>query len=287
MKPALVHWCCQDFSTDWDIERTCRTALDLGCSAVELVSTQDYPALANHGLACPMCQIDTGGEPPFLRGFNNPENWERLARITRETILLAAGFGFPNVICFTGYDNENPDDPQSPAIDPSTGAERCAEGLTPLAKFAALHGVTLCLEMLNTRVMDHPMKGHPGYQGDHIDYCAGIVKRVGSPAMKLLFDCYHIQVMDGDLIRRIQTHAALIGHVHIAGNPGRAEPDASQEINYAAVLRALAETGYHGYVGLEFLPTGDPIAGLRQAIELCRTSSINPNNTHEKQHVTL
>lgn len=279
MKPALVHWCCQDFGAGWDTERICRTALDLGCTAVELVPAQDYPILAKHGLSCPMCQIDTGGEPPFLRGFNNPDNWDRLAAITRETILLASKFGFPNVICFTGYDRENPNDPQSSLIDRKTGADRCVEGLSPLADFAASHGVTLCLEMLNSRVKDHPMKGHPGYQGDHIDYCAEIVNRIGSPSMKLLFDCYHIQVMDGDLIRRIQTHAGLIGHVHVAGNPGRAEPDDSQEIHYAAVLRALAETGYHGYVGLEFLPTRDPVEGLRQAIELCRNSSINKNKT--------
>jgi hydroxypyruvate isomerase len=122
---------------------------------------------------------------------------------------------------------------------------------------------------LNTRDDTHPMKGHPGYQGDKLDYVAQIIRAVGSPNMKLLFDIYHVQIMDGDLIRRIEETKDIIGHVHTAGNPGRAELDANQEINYPAVMRKLLEIDYHGFVGQEFIPIGDPMKGLIKAVELC------------------
>ena len=123
--------------------------------------------------------------------------------------------------------------------------------------------------MLNTRDDTHPMKGHPGYQGDHTDYCIDIIKRVGSPYLKLLFDIYHVQIMDGDVIRRIHQYKDYIGHVHTAGNPGRAELDDHQEIAYKPIMEALVEVGYQGYVGQEFIPTRDPLQGLREAVALC------------------
>ena len=129
--------------------------------------------------------------------------------------------------------------------------------------------MTLALEMLNTRDASHPMKGHPGYQGDHTDYVMEIIKRVGSPSLKLLFDIYHVQIMDGDVIRRIGELKDAIAHVHTAGNPGRGELDHRQEINYPPIMRALLAAGYTGYVGQEFIPTGDPMKGLRQAVALC------------------
>jgi hydroxypyruvate isomerase len=113
------------------------------------------------------------------------------------------------------------------------------------------------------------MKGHPGYQGDDIDYCAGIIRRVDSPHAKLLFDVYHVAIMNGDVIRRLRQYAPWIGHIHVAGVPGRAELDGTQEINYSAIMRTLVETGYQGYVGHEFIPTRDPDLGLAQAVELC------------------
>jgi hydroxypyruvate isomerase len=122
--------------------------------------------------------------------------------------------------------------------------------------------------MLNSRVKEN-MKGHPGYQGDHTDYCVEILKQVGSPRLKLLFDVYHVQIMDGDIIARIRKYADWIAHVHTAGNPGRCELDAKQEINYAPVMKALTEVGYTGYTGHEFIPTRDPLAGLTEAIKTC------------------
>jgi hydroxypyruvate isomerase len=113
------------------------------------------------------------------------------------------------------------------------------------------------------------MKGHPGYQGDNLDYCAEIVKRVGSPNVKLLFDIYHVEIMNGDVIRRLRQYHDIVGHVHTAGNPGRGELDDRQEIHYAGVMRTLVELGYHGYVGQEFIPTREPLEGLTQAVALC------------------
>ena len=138
-----------------------------------------------------------------------------------------------------------------------------------LAPIAEKLGVTICLEHLNTRDGSHPMKGHPGYQGDDIDYVANIVRRVGSPRVRLLFDFYHVQIMNGDLMRRLEENMDVIGHIHTAGNPGRCELDENQEINYPPLLRKLVELGYKGYVGHEFIPTRDPLAGLTQAIHVC------------------
>ena len=143
------------------------------------------------------------------------------------------------------------------------------KALKQLAPYAEQNGIIVCLEHLNSRDGSHPMKGHPGYQGDDLDLVVEILRRVGSPYVKLLFDIYHVQVMHGDVIRRMRQVADFIGHVHTAGNPGRGELDDRQEIHYPGVMRALKETGYSGFVGHEFIPTGDPVKGLSQAIQLC------------------
>ena len=163
----------------------------------------------------------------------------------------------------------DPDDPNSAELSLEEGAKNCVEGLKQVIGHAEEKGINLCLEMLNSRDDSHPMKGHPGYQGDHTDYCIDIIKAVGSERMKLLYDIYHVQIMDGDLIRRIQQHKEYIGHVHTAGNPGRAELDDKQEILYPPVMKALLEIGYEGYVGQEFIPTRDATEGLREAVSLC------------------
>ena len=138
-----------------------------------------------------------------------------------------------------------------------------------LARHAEKVGVTVCIEHLNSRVSDHPMKGHPGYQGDDIDWVASLVRQVDSPKLKILFDVYHVQIMHGDVVRRLEALKDVIGHVHTAGNPGRGELDDNQEINYPPVMRKLVDIGYKGYVGHEFIPTRDPLAGLKQAVSLC------------------
>jgi hydroxypyruvate isomerase len=208
-------------------------------------------------------------DPPFVKGFNNPAYHEEILAVTKKTIDQCADVGVKTVIAFTGYKWRQADDPQSGEIPPEEGADNCVKGLKNLCGYAEKKGVNVAMEILNTRASDHPMKGHPGYQGDDTDYVMDIVQRVGSPSMKILFDIYHVQIMNGDVIRRIHQYKDYIGHVHTAGNPGRKELDESQEINFKGIMLALLEAGYDGFVGHEFIPTGDPMQGLRQACALC------------------
>jgi hydroxypyruvate isomerase len=154
-------------------------------------------------------------------------------------------------------------------IDPDEGLKNCVAGFKRVVGYAEKKQINLAIEMLNTRASDHPMKGHPGYQGDHVDYCMDIIRQVGSPRLGLLFDIYHVQIMDGDIIRRIRQCGEAIKHVHTAGNPGRGELDETQEINFPPIMKALIDIGYQGFVGHEFIPTRDPLAGLTQAVRLC------------------
>ena len=142
-------------------------------------------------------------------------------------------------------------------------------GFKKIVGYAEKKKVNLCIEHLNTRDDSHPMKGHPGYQGDDLDWLAAILRKVGSPRLRLLFDVYHVQIMHGDVIRRLEQTKDILGHVHTAGNPGRGELDDTQEINYPPIMRKLLEIKYTGYVGQEFIPTRNPLEGLRQAMKLC------------------
>ena len=265
IKQSIVHWC---FAKHWDVEQTARIAKDLGCRSVELVTPEHWPTLKKYGL---VCAIAPNGMPgaPFKRGLNNPAFQPEVIARTTEAIEACAAGGCPSVIAFNGYKFLDPEDAKSGEISAGEGADNCVKALKQLAPHAEKHRVNICLEMLNSRDGTDPMKGHPGYQGDHTDYCAEILRRVGSPRVKLLFDIYHVQIMDGDHIRRIRELKELIGHVHTAGNPGRGELDETQEINYPPIMRALLEIGYDGYVGQEFVPTRDPLAGLRQAVAWC------------------
>lgn len=257
IKQSVVQWC---FGDHWDVPQTIQVAKALGCRSVELIAPRYFPMLKENGLECAIASVDMSPDPPFAKGFNNPKHRDKVLQATRDAIDACAEHGFKRVICFTGMSDGIPDD---------EGADNCVEGFKQIVGYAEKKGVTLCLEMLNTRDDSHPMKGHPGYQGNHTDYCIDIIKRVGSPNLKLLFDIYHVQIMDGDVIRRIRQHKEYLGHIHTAGNPGRGELDDSQEINYPPIMRALLEVGYDGFVGQEFIPTRDPLAGLRQAVELC------------------
>jgi hydroxypyruvate isomerase len=253
LRQSLVHWCYKDH---WpDVEQFARNAKDLGCHSVELIPPEHWPVLKKHGLTCAIASSHG-----FVKGFNNPKHWPECTDILTKRIEACADAGFPSVITFTGMrEKDIPDD---------VGARNCVEGYKKVVGYAEKKNVTLCLEMLNSRV-DATMKGHPGYQGDHTDYCIDIIKRVGSPRLKLLFDVYHVQIMDGDVIARIRQHKEYIGHVHTAGVPGRGELDDRQEVNYPAVMRAIADAGIKAYVGQEFIPTRDPMEGLRQACEVC------------------
>ena len=268
IRQSIVFWCFNVAGDKWDVEQQCQIAKQLGCQSVELVEPKDFPILKKHGL---VCAITPNGMPgaPFVKGLNNLDYHDEVITRTKETMDAVAAAGFPSVIAFNGFKWRNAEDPTSGEISLDEGAKNCVTGLKKLAAYGEEKGVTVCVEMLNTRDDSHPMKGHPGYQGDHMDYVADIVKQVGSPRVKLLFDIYHVQIMDGDVIRRIQQYADLIGHVHTAGNPGRGELDNKQEINFPACMQALVDVGYRGFVGQEFIPTRDPLQGLTEAVSLC------------------
>ncbi len=268
VKQSIVYWCFNARGEKWGVEKVCAVATDLGCQSVEIIGPEDWPALKRHGLTCAIAPNGMPGAP-FMRGFNNPKFHDELHDRTGKMIDQCADAHVPNVISFVGYKWTDPDDPKSPAIATDDALANCVKGLKTLALHAEKKGVTVCVEHLNTRDDTDPMKGHPGYQGDDIDFVADVIRRVGSPRVKLLFDIYHVQVMHGDLIRRIDRLKDLIGHVHTAGAPGRGELDDKQEINYPAVIRKLLDAGYTGYVGQEFIPTRDPLAGLKQAVAVC------------------
>lgn len=257
IKQSIVHWC---FEKHWNIEETAKIAKKLGCQSIELVAPDTWPTLKKYDLTCAIATIDMAPDPPFVKGFNNPKYWPQVMKATKDAIDASAANGVKNVICFTGM---------AEGLSDEEGAANCVKGFKQIIGHAEKNKVNLCLEMLNTRDDTHPMKGHPGYQGDHTDYCIDIIKKVGSPRMKLLFDIYHVQIMDGDIIRRLKQHKEYIGHIHTAGNPGRAELDDTQEINYPPIMRTLLDINYDGFVGQEFIPTGDPLAGLTQAVKLC------------------
>jgi sugar phosphate isomerase/epimerase len=268
IKQSLVYWCFNMTGDQWDLEKTCQVAKDLGCPSIELAGPETWPTLKKHGLICALAPNGMPGAP-FMRGLNNPAYQPEVIARTTEMIDACAAAGFPSVIAFTGYKWRDADDPKSGEISLEEGADNCVKGLKQLASLAEKKGVTINLEHLNTRDDSHPMKGHPGYQGDDIDYVANIVRRVGSPRVKLLYDFYHVQVMNGDLIRRVEQCKDVIGHIHVAGCPGRGELDDSQEINFPPLMRKLLDIGYEGYVGQEFIPTREALAGLTQAVKLC------------------
>lgn len=252
IRQSIVYWC---FKKYWSFEETAKLAKKLGVQSIELADPELWPILKNYDLECAI-----SGSHSFKVGMNNPKNWDECIAKIKERIDLSADFGCKNVISFTGY---------AEGLSNEEGADNCVKGFKKVVGYAEKKGVNICLEMLNTRDDTHPMKGHPGYQGDHTDYCIDIIERVGSPRLKLLFDIYHVQIMDGDVIRRIKKIHEHIGHVHTAGNPGRAELDDKQEINYPPIMQALLDVKYEGFVGQEFIPTRDPLAGLTEAVKLC------------------
>lgn len=268
IRQSVVFWCFNTAGERWNLERTCQVARDLGCVSVEIVPPEDWPTLRKYGLTCAIAPNGMPGAP-FMRGFNNPKFHEEVIDRTKKAIDACAEARVPSVIAFSGYKWRNPDDPTSGEISRQEGADNCVRGLREAARHGEKRGVTICIEHLNTRDSSHPMKGHPGYQGDDIDWMADVIRRVNSPRLKLLFDVYHVQIMHGDILRRLEQNRAIIGHIHTAGNPGRGELDDRQEINYPAVMRKLIEIGYTGYVGQEFIPTRDPLEGLRQAVRVC------------------
>lgn len=268
IRHSVCLWCFETSEWAWDLDTTAGHAASLGLESVELLAPEQWPAVKEHGLTCAIASNGMPG-PPFMKGLNNPRYQAEVIEVTKNTMDACAEHGIESVIAFNGYKWNDAEDPDSGEISREEGARNTVAGLKELAAYGEEKGVTVCLEMLNTRDGTHPMKGHPGYQGDDIDYCAEIIREVGSPRAKLLFDIYHVQIMNGDVIRRIEEMHDLIGHIHTAGNPGRNELHLRQEIHYPSVMQALVDVGYEGFVGHEFIPTRDPLDSLAQAVRLC------------------
>ena len=227
----------------------------LGLKSVELVGPEHWPMLRELGLTCAIA-----GSHGFAKGFAHREEWAECIDTLRKSIEAAAAFGIERVITFSGFRRGLSDD---------EGIANMVAGLKQIVPFAEEKRVTLCLEMLNSRV-DITMKGHPDYFCDSMERTVDICKRIGSPRMKILFDLYHVQIMHGDVIARIRQHRDYIAHVHTAGVPGRGEIDDTQEMNYPPIMRALLDIGYTGFVGQEFIPTWpDKIASLADGVRRC------------------
>jgi len=250
---SVMGWCFNPM----DAEVLAQHCVDIGLKGIEGIPREAYPAVRKLGL-----EISLVGSHGFDKGPCNPDFQDEAEAKIRDAIDVAVEFDAKRVITFTGMRYDGIDDEQA--------AQNCVDTWKKVLPYAEKHGIDVVLEHLNSRDDTHPMKGHPGYFGDDVDFCAELIKRVDSERMKLLFDCYHVSVMNGDIIRRIGQYGDIIGHYHTAGNPGRGELDDTQEINYPAIMEAIVATGYKGFVAHEFLPNwDDPVAALRHGAEVC------------------
>ncbi len=251
-KYSVTRWPFPKLSVD----ELARAAAGMGLQSVELLEPDEWATAKAHGLTCAMGYAPAGDPKTRLTvGWNHEANHAWLLPGYQRGLALAAAAGVPNVICFSGSRAGRSDE---------AGLAACAAGLRALMPDAERLGVTVCMELLNSKV------DHPDYQCDHTAWGAALVDRVGSARFKLLYDIYHMQIMEGDVIRTIRQHREHIAHYHVAGVPGRHEPDATQELYYPAVMRAIADTGFTGYVAQEFIPTREPLAALAEGVRICR-----------------
>lgn len=248
IRQSVAQWCFPKLT----IDALSAVAAKIGLQGVDLLEVQDYDIPRRYGLRCTMAYLGHGYEDPMEieSGYNRLENHDRLEELCRENIPKAANSGITNAIVFSGNRDELPDD---------TGIKNAIVGLNRVKNIAEDHGVTLCLELLS----------HKNYMFDHTAWGVRVMEGVNSPNVKILYDIFHAQIMDGNLINTITKNIQWIGHFHTGGVPGRGNLDNTQEINWVGVMQAIVRSGYKGYVAHEFLPKGDPIAALRAAVDLC------------------
>jgi len=246
IKQSVSRWCYGGMSLD-DL---CKAAKEIGLVGIDLLGEGEWETVRKHGLICTMA-TGIGSIPD---GWNRLENHDALVRAAEELIPKVARAGWPNVITFSGNRR---------GLSDEVGLENCVRGLKRIAPIAEQHKVTVCLELLNSK------RSHKDYQADHTAWGVELCRRVGSERIKLLYDVFHMQIMEGDICDTIRENIAYIGHVHTGGVPGRAEIDETQEINYPRVCKALLDAGYQGFVAHEFVPRRDPLRSLRQAVEIC------------------
>ena len=247
IRQSVMGWCYAPMPTEELIDH-CQ---DIGIEGIEGIDSKYYPLATQKGLKIAL--VSSHG---FLDGPVDPNNREACVNKLRESIDLAVRFGAPSVITFTGM--------AVPGLSREQSDQNCLACWKEVIQYAEKNKITLVLEHLNSRDDSHPMKGHPGYYGDDVDHCIQLVRQMDSAYFKLLFDVYHVQIMNGDVIRRIRAYHPWIGHYHTAGNPGRSEMDEKQEIFYPPILQAILVTGYTGFVAQEYIPTWeDPVKSLR------------------------
>jgi hydroxypyruvate isomerase len=229
----------------------CKAVAGMGLTAVDLLTEAEWPVAREHGL---ICSMGSGFGGTIADGLNDRGNHDRIVASLERGIPLAVANKVPNLIAFFGNRRGMPD---------GEAAANCVDALNRVKKTAESHGVTICIELLNSKV------DHQDYQGDRTAFGVGIVKAVGSPRVKLLYDIYHMQIMEGDLIRTIRDNREHLAHFHTGGVPGRHELDETQEIQWRSVAAAIADMGFDGYFAHEFIPTRDPLASLAAAVKLC------------------
>jgi hydroxypyruvate isomerase len=247
IRQSVSRWCYQKIPLD----KLCAYSAEIGLKAIDLLNPDEFEVPGRFGLVCSM---GYGGGGEIGSAMNRVENHAKLEEGFRKYIPLAAKADVPNVITFSGNRNGMSDE---------EGAKNTIAGLNRVKKIAEDHGVTICIELLNSKV------DHKDYMCDHTAWGVQVVQAVNSPRVKLLFDIYHMQIMEGDLVRTIQKNIDWIGHFHTGGVPGRHELDATQEVQWDGVMRGIAATNFRGYVAHEFVPTRDPLTSLRQAADLC------------------
>jgi hydroxypyruvate isomerase len=247
LKQSVCRWCYQKIP----LRDFCRSVAEMGLTAIDLLTPEEWPVAKEFGLSCSM---GSGLGGPIEHGINDPANHEKIVRSLTDGIPLAAKAGVPNVITFFGNRRGRSDE---------DAIANCVLALDKVKRVAEDHGVTVCAELLNSKV------NHKDYQGDRTPFGVAVVSQVNSPRVKLLYDIYHMQIMEGDVIRTIRDNQQWIAHYHTGGVPGRNEIDASQELYYPAIARAIADTGFQGYFAHEFIPKGEPLVSLREAVKLC------------------
>lgn len=251
LKGNINHSACRWCYSKIPLEDLCKASKEIGLKALDLTGPDEWPVLKKYGLTCSMAQ---GAGKGIDKGFNDPALHDELIASYEAIFPKLKAAGLTNVICFSGNRRGMADE---------QGLENCAKGLKRLMSSAEKHGVVMVMELLNSKV------NHKDYMCDHTAWGAELCRRVGSESFKLLYDIYHMQIMEGDIIRTLKENSKYIGHYHTGGNPGRNEIDETQEIYYPAVMKAILETGYKGFVAQEFIPKRDPLTSLKEGVLIC------------------
>lgn len=255
LKGRINHSVCRWCYNSIDLDSLCKSAKSIGLQSIELLTVEEFDTVKKHDLTCAMVS-GIGKDYGITKGWNKKENHDGLEEWYKYLIDETSKAGFKNLICFSGNREKK--------LNDEDGLKNCAKGLKKIMNYAEKKKVTIVMELLNSRV------DHPDYMCDHTDWGVGLCKKIDSDNFKLLYDIYHMQIMEGDIISRIRENHQYIAHYHTGGVPGRHEIDETQEIYYPAIMNVIAETGFRGFVAQEFIPVrADKLASLKQGVIIC------------------